>query len=714
MTIKKLLSAVKISTFKRVIEYIQIFGLKDAIKHTLDVASGRVEAPNVFEDKGGLVVHEPEVLTVKKDENGNTIFDKIVLPKTDCPQVSVVIPVYNQFEYTYNCIRSLIENVKNVSYEVVVADDCSTDETERIDEIIENVIVSKTAQNLGFLRNCNQACSIANGEFIVLLNNDTQVQESWLESMLELFEKNKDAGIVGSKLIYPDGLLQEAGGIIFADGSGWLYGNGLNPNMPEYNYVKEVDYVSGASIMIRKELWDEIGGFDERFVPAYYEDTDLAFEVRKRGYKVLYQPKSVAIHFEGKSNGTDTKTGIKKYQIDNQKKFLEKWKSELQLQPKDKSELFVARERNREHKTVLFIDHYVVQMDKDAGSKSTYFYMRLLQKKGYTVKFVGDNYYQDEPYTTILQQEGIEVLYGTWYKENFWKWMEQNHEYIDFVFANRPHVTVKYIDKLKKYPNIKVLFFGHDLHYLRLQREYEIEHKPELLKDAKMNHEREFSIMCKSDVVYYPSVVETEMIKKEDSSINVKTLPLYVYDKVIDRPADYFDSRDGILFVGGFGHPPNTDAVIWFINEIYPKIREKINTTFYVVGSRPSDEILELDGDGVSILGFVEEKELERLYANCKMVVIPLRYGAGVKGKLLEALYYGCPVVTTSVGAEGVEGIENVAIIEDDATKFAASVISLYEENEQLERMSKDSVQFIRDNFSTESVWAKVKEDFEK
>ncbi|MCR4674788.1 MAG: glycosyltransferase [Lachnospiraceae bacterium] len=714
MTIKKLLSAFKISTFKRVAEYIQIFGFKDAVKHTIDVATGKVEAPNVFENKGDLIIHKPELFSVDLDGNGNKKYEKLILPECDKPKVTIIIPVYNQFEYTYNCIHSILDNVGDVSYEVVLGDDCSTDETADISKYVENIIVSRTKNNVRFLLNVNKAVECAKGEYIVLLNNDTQVQEGWLESLINVLDKDEYVGMVGSKLVYPDGKLQEAGGIVFSDGSGWLYGNGLNPNMPEYNYVKEVDYISGASVMIRKYLWNKIGGFDEQYVPAYYEDTDLAFEVRKCGYKVMYQPQSVVVHFEGMSNGTDVTTGLKKYQIENQKKFQKKWKTELQKQAKNKNELFTARERNCNHKTVLFIDHYVVQMDKDAGSKSTFFYMRLLQEKGYTVKFVGDNYYQDEPYTTILQQMGFEVLYGTWYKEHFWNWMDQNHENIDFVFANRPHVTVKYIDKLKQYPNIKVIFFGHDLHYLRLQREYEIEKNNSLLADIKLNKEREYSIMRKSDVVYYPSTVETQMVKKEDPSINVKTLPLFVYDDVKERVCDNFDQREGILFVGGFGHPPNADAVLWFIKEVYPIIKEKVDIPFYVVGSRPSEEILSLDGDGVSILGFVEEEELERLYLNTKMVVIPLRYGAGVKGKILEALYYGCPVVTTSVGAEGVEGIDKVTIIRDDAVSFANSILNLYDNNEDLEELASKTTKFIKDQFSTDAVWKKVEEDFTK
>lgn len=164
---------------------------------------------------------------------------------------------------------------------------------------MQNITVAKTKTNVRFLRNCNNAAKLARGKYILFLNNDTQVLPNWLSSLVELIERKNDIGMVGSKLLYPDGTLQEAGGIIWGDGHAWNYGNGQSPNKSEFNYVKEVDYISGAAIMIRKSLWEEIGGFDELFNPAYCEDSDLAFEVRKHGYKLMYQPLSMVVHFEG-------------------------------------------------------------------------------------------------------------------------------------------------------------------------------------------------------------------------------------------------------------------------------------------------------------------------------------------------------------------------------------------------------------------------------
>ena len=332
------------------------------------------------------------------------------LPECDEPLVSIIIPVYNQFHYTYNCIKSIINHTRDVKYEVILADDVSTDKTREIENVIENLRVIHNKKNLGFLLNCNNAAKFARGKYINFLNNDTSVQRGWLSSLLSLIENDEKIGLVGSKLVYPNGLLQEAGGIFWNDASAWNYGRGKSPMAAEFNYLKEVDYISGASILISKFLWNEIGGFDERFVPAYYEDSDLAFEVCKHGYKVVYQPESVVVHFEGMSNGTDTSSGVKAYQVENKNKFYEKWKDVLKENHFENGKnVFLARDRSKNKKCILFVDHYVPTFDKDAGSRATYQHLKLMSELGYNIKFIGDNFLKYEKYTKVLENLLLEL-----------------------------------------------------------------------------------------------------------------------------------------------------------------------------------------------------------------------------------------------------------------------------------------------------------------
>ena len=641
---------------------------------------------------------------------------KINFPYAENPKVSIIIPVYNQVHYTYACLVSILENTGEFDYEIIIADDVSTDATKEIDKFVSGLVIARNESNQGFLKNCNNAAKKARGEYIFFLNNDTTVQKDWLPPLIRLLESDKSIGMVGSKLIYPDGRLQEAGGIIWSDGSGWNYGRCDDPNKPEYNYVRDVDYISGAAIMLSRKLWEDIGGFDERYAPAYCEDSDLAFEVRKRGLRVVYQPLSVVTHFEGVSNGTDVNgTGLKRYQVENNKKLQEKWSEEFKNQYDNVGvpNAFRARERSRGKKVILFVDHYVPTFDKDAGSKTTFQYIKMFIERGYVVKFLPDNFAKSEPYTTILEQMGVEVLYGNEMRTNIFEWIENNQSNIDIAYLNRPHIATKYIDFIREKTNIKVIYYGHDLHFLRERREYELTGDVEKKNASAYWKSMELDLMRKASISYYPSNVEVDYIHTFDKKINAKAITAYVFDKFMD--IDYNpDIREGVLFVGGFSHPPNADALKYFLESMWDEIYAQIKAPFYIVGSNATDEIKAMHNEakGIIFKGFVSEEELKELYTKVRLVVVPLRYGAGVKGKVIEALYYGDPVITTSVGAEGIDNSYNQMLIADEPDEFITKCVALYTDKEALKNMHLEATEYVKNRHSIDAVWKIIKEDF--
>ena len=303
------------------------------------------------------------------------------------PTVSVVIPVYNHAEFTYRCLQSLCNNSITNSFEVIVVDDCSTDETQELLGRTKGIRVVRNEKNSGFILSCNAGAAAARGKYIWFLNNDTVLTSDSLDALVATFLEFPDAGLVGSKLIYPDGKLQEAGGIIWKDASGWNYGRGDDPNKPEYSYLRDVDWCSGASIMIPNSLFHELGGFDRRYLPAYYEDVDLAFTVRKAGKRVLLQPLSRIVHAEGVSSGTDIREGVKSFQQINQDKFYQKWKDTLArhggpgMNPSWKKDRYAKRK-------ILMIDACTPTPDKDAGSTVVSFYMKIFTSLSYKTTFI--------------------------------------------------------------------------------------------------------------------------------------------------------------------------------------------------------------------------------------------------------------------------------------------------------------------------------------
>ncbi len=623
----------------------------------------------------------------------------LTMPKYENPDVSIIIPVFNKAVYTFNCLDSILKNTQDSSYEVIIVNNASTDNTVRVLEDIKNIDVVNNSENLGFVQACNAGAGVARGKYLVFLNNDTKVTMGWLGNLLEPAKNGNSVGIVGAKLLYPDGKLQEAGGIVWSDGSAWNYGLYDDPDKCDYNYLREVDYCSGACILVKKNLFEMVGGFDIRYSPAYYEDTDFAFTLRKQGYKTIYQPKAEIIHFEGATAGTDVTKGIKKFQEINSKKFIEKWKGTLvnEYLPAGR-DVFFARQRDyRGKKRMLFIDHYVPTYDKDAGSVRTYEYLKIFLSLGFSVTFWPDNLARTEPYTSELQQMGIEVIYGN---KNFNEYIEKFGRYFDIAFLSRPHIAIKYINEIKTKTGMKIIYDCHDLVFLREMRRANIENSNVVRETALKSKKDELYLSSISDAVVVLSSFERDLLLKEDPNIKVYLIPL-----VYPRPAVQvkpFNETEGLLFIAGFVHPPNEDAVLWFVDDVLPLIHKELpEVDFYIIGSHPPKRVIKLASKRVKAVGYVED--VSRFFRNSRVFVAPLIYGAGAKGKVIHSMSYGLPVVTTKIGVEGLDLTDGYdVIIADEPSEFAMKVVELYRNETLWNKISKNSLESMKNKFSAE------------
>ncbi|MES2313009.1 MAG: glycosyltransferase family 2 protein, partial [Pseudomonadota bacterium] len=314
-------------------------------------------------------------------------FAPFALPVAEKPQVSIIIPVHGKLAHTLACLRSLARHSAQAPFEVIVVDDASPDDSATVLPQVAGLRLLRNGRNLGFIGSCNAGAAAAHGEFLLFLNNDTQVTSGWLDALLRCFAERADCGIAGSRLVYPDGRLQEAGGIVFADGNGWATGRFERRDAPAFRYRRETDYVSGASLLIRREVFQRIGGFDARYAPAYYEDTDLAFAVRQLGLRVYYEPASTVIHCEGITAGTDLTSGVKRHQVINEAKFVDKWKAELLSQPPAGTPLERAA-RWRSRGRVLVVDTMTPEPARDSGSLRLSAILRLLDEQGWSTSFL--------------------------------------------------------------------------------------------------------------------------------------------------------------------------------------------------------------------------------------------------------------------------------------------------------------------------------------
>jgi O-antigen biosynthesis protein len=624
----------------------------------------------------------------------------------DHVDVSIVIPVFNHWRETLSCLESIVKHTGGPSYEVVVVDDGSSDETPELLKKIEGLFAIRNDQTLGFIGSCNRGAAAARGDFLVFLSNDTAVTPGWLEALARTFRTIPGTGLAGAKLIYPDGRLQEAGSVIWRDGTGWNYGKFDDAGHPNYNFTREVDYCSGACVMVPRALFEQLGGFDVQFTPATYEDTDLAFKIRHAGHKVIYQPHARIIHHDGLRSGTGLESGVKPNQVVNQKKFQGRWNQRLIFHPLapplDSDRNVYAREVDMATRgKVLVIDHRLPSPDRDCGSMRMIEIIRAVQRRGHHVTFIPDYLYTRPDHLEDLQFIGVEVIHRPYYS-SVAEYLKQHGREFSLAILSRLDTAARHMTLVRRLaPQAKIVFDTVDLHFLREERQARVVRESGLESVVASRKQQELGLARRADRTLVVSPVEKSILDKECPGIDVRILSTIYPVEETEIPG--FDGRGYLMFIGGFQHPPNVDAVLYFDREILPLIRTRLpDVVFQVIGPDAPPEILELNSANIHVLGHVPD--VRPLFHQARLSVAPLRFGAGVKGKVNQSMAFGVPTVLTSTAAEGMYLVhERNAMIADDPDRFAEEVVRLWTSRELWERISTNGRQTLRDHFSVEA-----------
>ncbi len=657
----------------------------------------------------------PSVEQVREQEELDALAQSIELPTFDQPRVSLVIPLFAAADLTRRCLETIRDNTMAIGYEVILVDDTADVDTKRLLAQVHGARVLVNEKNEGYLRSMNRGTALARGEWIVLCNNDIEVQLGWLEAMLACAESDESVGVVAPKFVAPDGSLCEAGAIIWSDGTGANFGRGDEPGRFQYEYRREVDYGSAAALMVRGELWTEVGGFDERYLPMYYEDADLCFEAHERGWRVLYEPRAVVMHVEGGTAGTDPDEGHKRHQEANRPKFVEKWRARLETEHLRSGEVRVRRAADRyRREQVLIIDHRMPMWDKDAGSLRMLEIIRSLLRLGYGVNFLPGNFTPVEPYTAELQKLGVEVIYG---QVDIRAELADMGTLLTAVIMSRPHTAGDWLDTVRELaPSALAIYDTVDLHWMRETRRAALDAVGRAGQNgaisaqgakAKALRELELAMVRASDVTVTVTEEERGHVLAEVPDARVTIVPT-IHEIASDVPP--CDGRSGVLFVGGFEHPPNVDAATYLVREVMPlvwAVRADVKVT--IVGSHAPREVEALATSRVDVRGWVAE--LEPLLDAARALVAPVRFGAGMKGKVTQGLAAGLPIVTTPVGAEGLDASDGEQmLIGDTAEALAERILRVVEDDALWQSLSQQGQELITAKCSREVLDERLRE----
>ncbi len=623
------------------------------------------------------------------------------------PAISVILVLFNRAELTLACLRSLLENTPD-TIEIIIVDNASSDLTPRLLDRIRGARIIRNSENRNFLLAVNQAACEARGRYLLLLNNDAQLLPGSLHAALETLQSSPDIGAVGGRIILFDGSLQEAGSILWRDGSCLGYGRGDNPFASAYMFRRDVDYCSGAFLLTPKAIWQQLSGFDEAFVPAYYEETDYCARLWENGFRVVYEPAASLLHYEFASSKPAEATDL---QARHQEIFARRHAALLQQrQSASLDEVLVARMCNGPGKPsqprILFIDDRVPHPWLGSGFPRARTIVLALRKCGYFVTLFPMAVLEEDwaaLYSDLPREIEVMNEMGPPLLEAF---LRHRRGYYDVIIISRPH-NMNYLKPIvDEHPDwFKDTSIIYDAEALFAPRDVALRQmRGEPLSEAEIEkiYQDEIGLTSAADAV----VAVSELDRAAFRSHGVAQVHMLGHCLEAAPTLTPFDRRRGFLFVGAIHEEasPNGDSMIWFLSEIWPQIQARLGADIplTIAGINCSDKVRALAGPSVRITGHLED--ITGLYESARVFVAPTRYAAGIPHKVHEACARGLPVVATPLLARQLDWSDEKEIrVAGDAAAFAEKCIELHEQAALWTRCREAALAAVRRECSTDA-----------
>lgn len=608
--------------------------------------------------------------------------ERLQLPSADKPEISVVVLLFNQAGLSLDCLLALRDQEGpgfGLGFETILIDNASTDETNHLLSRIDGATIVQNQENVGFLAAANQGAALARGRQILFLNNDATLHANAIFNAARRLDRDPGIGIVGGRIILADGHLQEAGCILYRDGATTGYGRGQSPGDVAIRHLRDVDYVSGAFMMVRADLWRALGGFDPAFAPAYYEDCDFCLRAQRGGFRVVYDPSVLVNHLEWGSAAEGEAVAL----MDRNRDLLVTRHRAALGRRSSASHPDLLRDRSAwTGPRLLVIDNEVPLQSGGGGQPRAHLMLQAIA--GYETTFL-PLWRIDESWGNIraAMPDGVEVILGC-SADRLEGFLESRKGHYSHLLVSRP-TNMQVVGELRTrrpelFADTRLVYDAEAIFALREIGQATVAGRPLGQDAADRLLTAEVDLARLADCVLAASEGERQLLM----SRGVPDVRILAHAATAHWDTPDINERAGLLFVGAM-HPgsPNEDGLLWFLQEVLPRLNRRLahDVPVILAGELSSPALARALPAQVHVTGRVQN--LSDLYRQARVFIAPTRFGSGVPAKVIEATAAGIPVVGTELLARQLGWqAGNELLTAADAEGFTEQVERLYREQD--------------------------------